>query len=338
MLLLYAQSFYQQQTNGKAKKGQISVSEEQGRYRVIWQELLENGDVQQEVYYEDTDLYKVQLQIKIKIAHKLMEGYRYTLSDTAISDLANPEAISFHDAVDYYSELHSDQQTYQQLSHWRRMRAREEGISPFLIASNRLLRRISAFFPFTLAEWLQIPGCGKRKWEKYGEDIIRILKARRLREDKTEFNIQKLTSQIDPEQFWQWDVLRKLKHWRENHTEHVQNQQILSLIQRGDSLNTISDMTGLDENMLLRRIEVLEQEGYEIKSWIKLQLEQMSEQEMKDILHAFEQKGEQYLKPIMEAVYRVEQQNKEGQSALYTRLKLVRLLLRLERVQKTVSS
>jgi superfamily II DNA helicase RecQ len=65
--------------------------------------------------------------------------------------------------LQYYSEQHGNETVYEELCSWRRGKASSERKAPYILASNRLLRMISAFLPRTAEELLQIPGVGEGK-------------------------------------------------------------------------------------------------------------------------------------------------------------------------------
>jgi DNA helicase-2/ATP-dependent DNA helicase PcrA len=60
---------------------------------------------------------------------------------------------------------------------WRLEQAREEKVSPFIVAYDTVLAEIAERHPRSEAELLAIPGIGPGKVEKYGEDILAIVGA-----------------------------------------------------------------------------------------------------------------------------------------------------------------
>jgi superfamily II DNA helicase RecQ len=65
---------------------------------------------------------------------------------------------------------------YERLREWRRTKAEQDGIPPFVIARNSQLVDIVKKEIKTFEALKQINGFGKKKIEKYGDDIIRIIK------------------------------------------------------------------------------------------------------------------------------------------------------------------
>ncbi|MER3484085.1 MAG: HrdC [Meiothermus sp.] len=69
----------------------------------------------------------------------------------------------------------SNDPTFQALRTWRTAKAREEGVPPYVIATNAELEAIAARKPKTLEEFAGVKGFGKLKQEKYGRDVLEVL-------------------------------------------------------------------------------------------------------------------------------------------------------------------
>jgi len=69
-----------------------------------------------------------------------------------------------------------DDPLFQRLRIWRLNKAREAGVSAFVIAHNSLLRAIAALRPHTEQELLAIKGMGPRKVEKYGAELLALVR------------------------------------------------------------------------------------------------------------------------------------------------------------------
>jgi len=65
---------------------------------------------------------------------------------------------------------------YEALSEWRSRRASEETIAPNIIVRNSWLKEIIKLNPSTPRDLLVIKGFGERRANKYGRDIIQIIK------------------------------------------------------------------------------------------------------------------------------------------------------------------
>ena len=78
--------------------------------------------------------------------------------------------------VDEEGEVKTDLELYEQLRVWRLRKAREEGVDAYMIFNNKTLVELATYFPTTQEECLKIQGIGAFKWDKYGEEIIQIIK------------------------------------------------------------------------------------------------------------------------------------------------------------------
>ncbi len=69
-----------------------------------------------------------------------------------------------------------DMQLFDTLRGWRAERCKKEGIPPYVICNNRQLANIVKACPQSAAALMRIDGMGKAKVEKYGREIIDLLK------------------------------------------------------------------------------------------------------------------------------------------------------------------
>jgi hypothetical protein len=98
------------------------------------------------------------LQHKIKFAQPRINISCYASDKKQFSsDLAN---------VDLYDTLKS----------WRDMVCEQTGAPIYMVANQNALKEIATYLPFTKKDLMQITGFGKAKSEKYGEDILGIVR------------------------------------------------------------------------------------------------------------------------------------------------------------------
>jgi translin len=69
-----------------------------------------------------------------------------------------------------------EQELYKALSEWRSQKANEENLAPFIIAHNAWLKQIVKMRPTTPKELGEIVGFGERRVNKYGKEIIEVVK------------------------------------------------------------------------------------------------------------------------------------------------------------------
>ena len=70
----------------------------------------------------------------------------------------------------------SDMGLFQLLREWRGRRARNEGLPPYVVLTNRQLAYVTRAKPQSLADLQKIDGFVEAKASKYGEDILAIPK------------------------------------------------------------------------------------------------------------------------------------------------------------------
>ncbi len=66
---------------------------------------------------------------------------------------------------------------FKRLREWRKNKSEKEGVPVFIIATNKQLAEVVLQAPSTLAALREIHGFGKKKIERYGNEITGIIKA-----------------------------------------------------------------------------------------------------------------------------------------------------------------
>lgn len=69
----------------------------------------------------------------------------------------------------------NEKHAYNALRTWRAARSKQEGIPPYLIATNRQLVKMIKLKVSSKAGLAEVSGIGEKKIEQYGEEIIKIL-------------------------------------------------------------------------------------------------------------------------------------------------------------------
>ena len=73
-----------------------------------------------------------------------------------------------------------DEELWQRLRTWRLEQARAQEVPAFVIFHDATLRRIAALRPANLDELAAIKGIGPSKLEKYGQEVLDIVKGCRV--------------------------------------------------------------------------------------------------------------------------------------------------------------
>jgi superfamily II DNA helicase RecQ len=75
--------------------------------------------------------------------------------------------------------LNSEEEAiYNTLRQWRSERANQDGLPPYMIAHNDSLMQMAKIGIMNKDELLQIKGFGEKKVEKYGDEILEILRGK----------------------------------------------------------------------------------------------------------------------------------------------------------------
>ena len=69
-----------------------------------------------------------------------------------------------------------NKELFERLKVWRRIKANKENVKPYIIFSDSSLMEIVNILPKNLEELKEIRGVGEKKLQKYGEEIIDIIK------------------------------------------------------------------------------------------------------------------------------------------------------------------
>ncbi|CAM3543147.1 HRDC domain-containing protein [Marinicrinis lubricantis] len=325
MQLLFLMTFEKKGLDGTAYPAQLSVSEEKGKLTVTWTEQEHQKRALQEQWYEGSDMEEMEYSMKCGTAAKLLAGYQAWVSSFMPKELLSttPSDPSM-DLIDYYCENEHDSSYYSKLVEWRRAKAKEKGMSPFFIASNRLLKRLCTFFPRTQEQFLLIPGFGLGKWNQYGQELAEILAESDTEE--TRFPLDWIVGSIDLDAYRSWQLNQRIQQWQQERERLTGHKKLLLGIQQLLPLEQIASLLSCTESEAVKQVEKLSKEGYDITPWAEKQLEQLDNKEKEKIVKAFKRHGTRFLKPVLTQVYTEEEQSSRGLDALYTIIRLLRMV------------
>ena len=93
---------------------------------------------------------------------------------------------SARDRRDAWRELLEEQDwpIFNELRDWRNKQAREEGIPPYVICTNRQLADIAHRRPESLSKLATVEGLGKAKLGRYGAALLKIVEANAVDDDE----------------------------------------------------------------------------------------------------------------------------------------------------------
>lgn len=324
--LVFLNSFERKTEEQLVASAQVSIAEQGGEWQVEWTEQGTDGAPLSDIWYAGMSLSEMMQQFRNRLQNKRSEGY------AAVVDLSGEFAVMpggkarTLQMLHYYSEANGKDELFQELRLWRNEQAGKESKSPFILASNRMLRMISAFIPHTIEELRQIPGFGEYKTNLYGEPLLRITAAYTR---ETSFPLEWVAEQVDPVGFedWvrqQWDLRAKSEAERKE-----SKLKLLEGVAKGLDLGELQQLLKLPSRELLTRIEELDKEGYDMEPFIEPVLSGVPQQEKDEAWRVFGESGDRFLKPIVKRIYGTD---REPSGALlektYEWLRLLRLRFR----------
>lgn len=324
MRIVFLNSMEKSLEEGATAEAQVWIGEDEGIWHMGWNELKLEGQ-QETVWFEGSSWSEMLLVYRHRLAAKLSEGFRPIIEGIwNEGDLVQGRGMAAQRLV-CYSELHPNQELYAELVSWRRRKASTERKAPYLIASNRLLRLISVFCPHTREELLQLPGVGENKANEYGAELLELTQNR---EQTRAFPLDWVEQTIDDEAFRSWVYRQKEVKYRAEAEKFSLRRKVLECLAEGMNINDICLQTGMERRDTLAMLEVLEKDGYQIEELIKLELQDMPDQEQTAVWQAFAELGDAFLKPVLLRVYGKEGAEGGQADLLYERLRLIRLQFR----------
>lgn len=302
---------------------QIWIGEQDGLWSTGWSG--DAGEEENEIWYEGGNWSELLCIYRYQLAQKLSAGYRPLLEGVFHEHDESSGRVKGIQQLYCYSELHSNDQLYAELVAWRRSRSARDQRAPYMIAGNRLLRLISTFVPRTHSELLELPGMGDSKLVAYGEEILELT-ART--EQPRAFPLVWVHEELDPQLFANWSYKQKELKYKLELDQFNQRRCVLQGIADGQGLESLGQSTSLPRRELLDLLEELARDGCNLEPLIMQELTPMPEDEQHAVWSAYEELGDQYLKPVLHKVYGTEQNAEVRNSDRYERLRLIRIRYR----------
>ncbi len=304
---------------------QVWIGEEEGMWRLGWRDIEPDGHALDVDWYEGGSWQELLCVYRHQLAMKLSEGYRPVIEgifhEPEISKGKNYSVLK----LQCYSELYGSEELYTELCAWRRRKAAAGRKAPYFIASNRVLRLISAFMPQTEEELLQLPGIGANKAAEHGAEWLEMTSQV---ERTTTFPLDWVNDELKEDEFLSWLYKQKEHKYKQELDNYRRNRTMLRGIAEGLNLEQLSKNTGMTRRELVEQLEGLEKDGYDTEALIRLELGNLPDKELSDIWKAFEELGDTFLKPVMQRVYGEEPAVEGGLEQLYERLRLIRIRFR----------
>ncbi len=235
-------------------------------------------------HYTERDISE---QINFLIAEKLLdttEGKFPTLKLNSKSKdilLGKKKVFMLHSKIPKEEVLNFNLELFEGLRKERLNIASERKVPPYAILSDASLRDLARYLPTSKAEFLQIKGIGEKKYAQFGENFKKILLdwQTQNKQDKAIAISQTQTT-------------------RENKTDQGPSHLVsYKLFQSGKSLKEISDIRGLDEEIIEKHLFKSYQSGFPL-SW-NIFFKEQEEQAMLEVKNSLDKPNFEKIRELM---------------------------------------
>lgn len=306
---------------------QLWIGEEEGVWRLGWRDFSGEQEMGDSLWYEGGSWNEMLCVYRHELAMKMGDGYRPLIDGVFHEDEHLNSRGQEQLKLQYYSEQYANETVYEELCSWRRGKASSERKAPYILASNRLLRMISAFLPHTAEELLQIPGVGEGKASQYGADWLSITSGVQR---EHQYPLGWVSDSIDEESFVSWLYKQKELKYKKQLERLRLRRVLLQGIEEGQGMEQLKGLSGVSRREVLEAVEELEKDGYSVEKLIALELSEVTSQEQNNIWTAYELIGDTFLKPVLYKAYGEDFSPAEGLDMYYERLRLIRIRFRRE--------
>ncbi|KGE18579.1 HRDC domain-containing protein [Paenibacillus wynnii] len=306
---------------------QLWIGEEEGVWSLGWKDFSIAEETVDNIWYEGGSWSEMLCVYRHELAVKMGEGYRPLIEGIFHEEDSLPNRNTEHLKLQFYSEQHGNEKIYEELCAWRRGRSSSERKAPYILASNRLLRLLSTFLPYTPEELLQLPGVGQGKAAQYGTDWLAITSAAPR---EHQFPLSWVHNEIDDESFVSWLYKQKELKYKKQLERLRMRRLLLQGIECGLDMEQLKEECGVSRRDLLEAVEELEKDGYSVEKLIVQELGRMPQNEQEEVWNAYVELGDVFLKPVLYKVYGNEFTAPGGLDLYYERLRLIRIRFRRE--------
>jgi biotin operon repressor len=288
-------------TGQTEERAQVFIGELHGIWSAGWRAIeIESSEVE-DLWYEGMSWEELLAAFRHGVASKLKIGFRPLLDGMLEETPFWERSPALPQLLQCYADSQDVEETAAGLRKWRRAKSLEEKKSAYLIATNRELQMLAVYLPQTLEELGQIPGFGKVKTERYGDDLIGLLKGI---ERNHAYPLQEWVSlAVSEAQLSTWMFQIKEEKYGKALSAVKEKRSLLNGIREGRTLVQLEGELNCSRRKLLERIERLDEEGYDVLPVVDKELLELPPEESLQIKAAIEQLGDRYLKPLLQQVY-----------------------------------
>lgn len=303
---------------------QLWIGEEENTWHLGWSRY-EAGDREDTIWYEGHSWEELMHIYRHQLAMQMSEGYR-PLMHGLYNENEDLKLRSYAgQRLHCFSELYGNEQLYEDLCTWRRQKAASDRKAPYFVATNRLLRLISAFVPHTMDELMQLPGVGESKAAEYGMEWLDMMSGI---EQSRPFPLDWVYVVLQEEEYESWLYKQKEQKYKQELDKFITRKHVLEGMKEGQTLEAIVNRSGLSRRELIELLETLDLEGYDTDSLLDVELAVMPETEQEAVWNAYEELGDTFLKPVLHKVYGGERPEGGSLEQVYERLRMIRIRFR----------
>ncbi|MCD9024237.1 HRDC domain-containing protein [Cohnella silvisoli] len=323
---------FERVTGQTEDRAQVFIGEVQGIWSAGWRSVQLETSAVEDVWYEGMSWEELLAAFRHGVASKMKEGFQPLIDGMLEETPFWERRPALPLLLQCYADSHEAEEVVSALRVWRRTKSVEEKKSAYLIATNRELQMLAVFLPKTLEELGQIPGFGKVKTERYGNDLIELLKDM---ERNHTFPLEAwVTAAVSEDQLSSWMFQVKEEKYGKVLATVQEKRSLLLGIREGWTLGQLEGELNCPRRKLLERIERLDEEGYDVLPVVDKELLELAPEESLQIETALQQLGDKYLKPLLRKVYGESGSNEQEVERQYEKLRMMRI--RFRRVSKAV--
>lgn len=313
------------------ERAHVFIGEQQGVWSAGWRMADANEAGEAYTWYEGMSWEELLAAFRHGVAGKMKLGFRPLIDGVLEETPFWERRPALPQLLQCYADMQEADETVEKLRQWRRSKASAEKKSAFLVATNRELQMLAVYLPRTIEELLEIPGFGKAKAEKYGNELIDALKdtPRQHRFPLTGW----VQDAVSAEQLSVWMFGMKEEKYGKTLVAVQEKRALLFGIRDGRTLEQLEDELGCPRRTLVERIERLDEEGYDVLPVVNRELSGLSVEEIGQIESALGELGDKYLKPLLRKVYGDVLANDQETERQYVKLRMARI--RFRRVSRT---
>ncbi|MFC5402782.1 HRDC domain-containing protein [Cohnella soli] len=308
------------------ERSHVFIGETQGLWSAGWRTLNEGVSSVDELWYEGMSWEELLASFRHGVASKMKDGFRPLLDGMLEETPFWERRPAHHQLLQCYADNQDEEAMASALRTWRRAKSVEEKRSAYLIATNRELQLLAVFKPHTLEELGQLPGFGKVKMERYGQELIDMLKDMPRERG---FPLDAWVAEaVSDEMLNYWLFQMKEEKYGKSLAAVKEKRSLLQGIRDGRTLEQLESALNCPRRKLVERIERLDEEGYDVMAIVERELTELPPEEALQIESALGQIGDRYLKPLLKEVYGESATDANETEKRYEKLRMARIRYR----------